>query len=545
MSVYSAVRPVKALVFVACASFAPFSAYAQSEVTTEPAFPPEAGALLRALSLGENAALYSFYAENSFASVFAGNEARLSALVSALEAARSQGLPEQSALVDRLAAAISASGQPDTDAALELLAAKTYVDYATILTSGMVNPDDISNLINFDTQRPSAAALLAKAAGSAGDGTLYDLLEPQDPSYNALQAELAGLVALVEAGGWGPKIPGGSTLRPGTTNERVLAMRARLGALGYPGIEGDSTTYDPDLVAAVKAFQADNTLNVDGIVGPKTLIALNSDPSVQMQQVIVNLERRRWLNYDLGARYIFVNQASYMAYLMDDGLPTLSTRVVVGKAGAKFQTPEFIDEMTHMVVNPSWNVPQSIASQEYLPQLRQDPGVLARQNITMRVRGTGETVDARLLDLTQFSQNNFPFVLKQRPGSGNALGQVKFMFPNQYNIYLHDTPAKSLFNRDTRAYSHGCVRVQRPLDLAYTLLAAQTNDPEGIFQAARNSGRETRIDLATPVPIYLTYQSVFLDENGEIAYRVDIYGRDALVFDALAEYGVTLPANQS
>ncbi len=194
-----------------------------------------------------------------------------------------------------------------------------------------------------------------------------------------------------------------------------------------------------------------------------------------------------------------------------------------------------------MVVNPSWNVPQTIASQEYLPQLLRDPSVLTRQNITMRVRGTGERVDARLIDMSQYTVNNFPFVLQQRPGSRNALGKVKFMFPNKYNIYLHDTPSRSLFNRDSRAYSHGCVRVQRPLDLAYTLLAPQTDDPEGTFQAARATGRETQIDLETPVPIYLTYQTVFLDENGEIAYRVDVYGRDKLVFDALAEKGVTLP----
>jgi len=538
MSVYFKSSVLNVTALLAFATLVPVAAQAQA---TAQALPPEAGALMSALTAGNDSALYAYYEAADFAPAFVGHPAKLSVLMAALEDAGAQGLPVNDELISDLREAMENAGTPASNAALEVLAARAYIDFATDLTSGVLNPDDISGLINFDTVRPSTEVLMAKVAASNGSGALYDSLEPQDVSYNALQEELARLEALVQAGGWGPKISAGRTLRPGHSGDRVLAMRARLNALGYAGTEGDSPRYDEALVAAVKAFQADNTLNADGIVGPKTLIALNSDPSVQMQQVIVNLERRRWLNYDLGARHILVNQANFTGYVVDYGLPTLVTRVVVGKATAKYQTPEFIDEMTHMVVNPNWNVPQSIASEEYLPQLLRDPSVLTRQNITMRVRGTGERVDARLIDMSQYSQNNFPFVLQQQPGARNALGRVKFMFPNKYNIYLHDTPARSLFNRDTRAYSHGCVRVQRPLDLAYTLLAPQTADPEGTFQAARNTGRATTINLETPVPIYLTYQTVFLDENGELAYRVDVYGRDKLVFDALAENGVTLP----
>lgn len=501
----------------------------------------EAEALKTALAVEQDSAIYAYYAASGFEPIFSNSPTRLFALVAALENAAAQGLPVQDAAINDLRVAMAAAGQPSTDAALEKLAVETYVSYATDLTSGVLNPDELSSLINIDAVRPATEVLLAKAASSNGSGAIYDALEPQDPSYNALQEELARLEALVQSGGWGPKISSGRTLRPGQSNERVLALRQRLNALEYAGTDGDSPRYDEALVEAVKTFQADNTLTADGIVGPQTLTALNSDPSVQMQQVIVNLERRRWLNYDLGARHILVNQANFTGYVVDYGLPTLVTRVVVGKTSPKFQTPEFIDSMTYIVINPSWNVPQSIASEEYLPQLLRDPSVLTRQNITMRVRGSGERVDARLIDMSQYTVNNFPFVLQQRPGSRNALGRVKFMFPNKYNIYLHDTPSRSLFNRDSRAFSHGCVRVQRPLDLAYTLLAPQVADPEGTFAAARATGRETRINLETPVPIYLTYQTVFLNENGEIAYRVDVYDRDTLVFDALAENGVTLP----
>ncbi len=485
--------------------------------------------------------LLEYYEAAGFAPVFAGNQKRMTALLTALEGAEAHGLPVWGGVIEALERAILEAASPGGFTNLELVAAKAYVEFATALSSGLLNPNDISPLINFDTLRPEPADLLVMAADSQGNGALYEALEPQDPSYNALQAELAALTRDLAQSGRLVRIPAGRTLRPGADSERILAVRQRLTGLGYEGVEGDSSLYDPALVAALEAFQADHNLNADGIIGPKTLIALNTGPEARIQQVIVNLERRRWLNRELGARHILVNQASYMGYVVDNGQPTLVTRVVVGMSNAKYQTPEFIDNMTHMVVNPSWFVPQSIASEEYLPRLLRDPSVLARENIVMTVRGTGQPVDARLIDLSQYSQRNFPFNLRQVPGRSNALGRVKFMFPNQYNIYLHDTPAKSLFNRETRAYSHGCVRVQRPFDLAYTLLAPQSDDPQGTFTSVLNSGRETRIDLVTPVPIYLTYQTVFLDESGELAYRVDIYERDGLVFDALAENGVALP----
>ncbi len=487
-----------------------------------------------------NAELTAFYEENGFAPIWSGNTQRLLTLIAAIENSRRHGLPVTSYDLAGLEQAWADAGTPLADAALEIKAAELYMEFATDLTSGVLEPSDASEFIHIDPRRPAAATLLAAAAANPGNSALFDALEPITPDYNALQAELARLEAVVGAGGWGPSIPDGRTIRPGHSGSRVLAMRQRLNALGYDGAQGVSNVYDADLMEAMRSFQGDNALDADGIVGPKTMLALNSDPSVQMQQVIVNLERRRWLNYDLGDRHIFVNQASFFAYVMDYGLPTLVTRVVVGKTQAKYQTPEFIDEMTHMVVNPSWHIPYSISSQEYLPQLLRDPSVLARENIVMQVRGSGTVVDARLVDLSQYTERNFPYVLRQRPGANNALGKVKFMFPNQYNIYLHDTPSKSLFNRDSRAYSHGCVRVQRPFDLARTLLAPQESDPAGAFQSYLSSGRETQVDLNSPVPVYLTYQTVFIDEAGELAYRVDIYGRDRVIFDALAAAGVSL-----
>ena len=249
------------------------------------------------------------------------------------------------------------------------------------------------------------------------------------------------------------------------------------------------------------------------------------------------------MNYDLGDRHIYVNIPDYTASVMDYGVPTLSFRVVVGTD--ENQTAEFSDSMTHMIINPTWNVPYSIASEEYLPKLLSDPTLLERENIRMEVLGSGQIVDSTAIDFSLFTEETFPFLLRQQPGPWNVLGRVKFMFPNKYNIYLHDTPSRSLFAEDARAFSHGCVRVQKPMEFAYTLLSLQETDPKGTFTTALESEEETQIDLKKPVPVHIVYRTVWFDASGDVQYRHDVYGRDALVYDALINVGVTLPALES
>ncbi|MGF1503014.1 MAG: murein L,D-transpeptidase, partial [Paracoccaceae bacterium] len=386
---------------------------------------------------------------------------------------------------------------------------------------------------------------------------------PQDPHSARRTAGLAWLRGRAGAGAWGGAVPAGPSLRPGARSDRVVSVRNRLIALGdlsaadrtsvleadqteiaanavvtdlpVHGSVGDPRRYDDAVVAAVSRFQERHGLNQDGIVGPKTRGALNADAAFRMRQIAVNLERLRWLNRDLGQRHVFVNLAAYEMALVEDGRPVFESRVVIGKA-RRHQTPEFSDEMEYMVVNPSWHVPASIAREEILPKLQQDPSYLSRRN--MRLVGAG--APAEYIDWWGVTPSTFPGRITQGPGPGNALGKVKFMFPNRWAIYLHDTPHKSLFRRDERAYSHGCVRVHEPFEFAYHLLAPQSADPQAKFQRYLRSGRETWVHFDTHIPVHLTYRTAWVDEDGRDHFRADIYGRDAKVAAALEKAGVDL-----
>ena len=231
-----------------------------------------------------------------------------------------------------------------------------------------------------------------------------------------------------------------------------------------------------------------------------------------------------------------MNLTDFRSRIIDKGEITFETRSVIGKDEEGRETPEFSDVMEHMVINPSWYVPRSIVVNEYLPQLKSNPNALSHMKITDR---SGREA-SRSRGFSQYTARTFPFSMRQPPSDNNALGLVKFMFPNKYNIYLHDTPAKSLFGRDVRAFSHGCVRLNDPFDFAYALLAEQEDNPEAYFQRILKSGRETRVKLDTPLPVHLVYRTAYTKPAGGMEYRADIYGRDAKILDALLRAGVAM-----
>jgi murein L,D-transpeptidase YcbB/YkuD len=293
---------------------------------------------------------------------------------------------------------------------------------------------------------------------------------------------------------------------------------------------------------AVVQFQADHGLAQDGVAGAGTLGEINTSVEQRLQSVIVAMERERWVNKERGKRHIEVNLTDFSAKIIDNGKVTFSTRSVIGARDDKRQSPEFSDQMEFMVINPSWFVPRSIATGQYLPELQQDPNAVNHLIITDR---SGRQIDRNAVDFTKYTTRTFPYAMRQPPSRSNALGLVKFMFPNKYNIYLHDTPAKNLFSRETRAYSHGCIRLADPFEFAYALLKPQTGDPKGFFQRKLATGKEVYVNLDKPVPVHIIYRTAFADSKGQMQYRRDVYGRDARIWDALSQAGVALRAVQS
>jgi murein L,D-transpeptidase YcbB/YkuD len=280
-------------------------------------------------------------------------------------------------------------------------------------------------------------------------------------------------------------------------------------------------------VDAVKAFQSGNGLKPDGIVGPSTLFVMNGrSRDEQIASIVANLERWRWMPRDLGPFYVMVNVPEYTLRVVDDGNVVHETRVVVGKPTNP--TPFFSSEISYLIVNPYWHVPTSIISKEMLPEIRSDPyGYFARQGyeVFLRYNGKFRQVDPRWVNW--YVVNPRDLQIRQVPGDDNALGRIKFMFPNQYSVYLHDTPSKSFFLRDKRDLSHGCVRVQNPLDFADSLLKVASPDWNSKRLEKLFGGAERRVNLKTHVPVHLAYFTEWVDPDGTLQHFDDIYGYDS------------------
>jgi murein L,D-transpeptidase YcbB/YkuD len=481
-----------------------------------------------------------FYKDRNFEPYWFGDDARLAALFDLIERAGEHALPLASYNVAALRDQVATAQSDDARVRVELLLTQTFVDYAQDLNSGVINPKDADPEIQFRPQVWSSDTIMQRASLAPSLSDFAQTLMPQSGVYARLVEEKKRLEAIVISDGWGAEVPANATLRPGRTSKSVTALRARLERMGY-GPLGDSPVYDEQMVMMVKLVQSRFGLNTDGVAGPGTLGAVNVSARQRLQQVIVNLERERWLVRDRGTRHIMVNMADQMMAVIDDGEPTFTSRVVIGRNRNDLRTPEFSHQMTHLIVNPFWHVPRSIAEREYLPLLQQDPLALRKRGLWLLNR-KGQRLNTEGADFNVYSEANFPFLIKQPPGGRNALGRVKFMFPNRNNIYLHDTPAKSLFVKDRRAYSHGCIRVQRPFDLAYHLMRPQFKNPEATFTSLLKKGTEKQVNLETPVPIYLSYNSAWVTGDGVAHYRADVYGRDKHVYRALERAGVKLQA---
>ncbi|PWG63124.1 peptidoglycan-binding protein [Spiribacter halobius] len=430
---------------------------------------------------------------------------------------------------------------------LELLLTDAYLRAAHDLRSGRVDPLVIDPDSELPT-RPVERYLepLREAVRTGRPGETLAALAPSDPGYAALRQGLAKYRRLQRSGGWEP-VPDGPLLRPGEGGARVEALRRRLVAEEFArATDAERYRYDEALVEAVQAFQRSRGLLADGLVGRQTLAALNEPLPVLIDRLIVNLERWRWLPAELGDPHIRVNIAGFRLQWFEDGAPGLEMPVIVGRPYR--QTPMMSGRMTYLVFNPTWEVPQSIARRDIVPALREDPDYLERMGFQVlqgwgrdEVRIDPETIDWQALG------DRLPFRFRQAPGPLNALGRVKFMFPNRFAVYLHDTPARNLFQEDRRAFSSGCIRVSAPGLLAERVLAANDSwSPERVQAALDAVGGEPRtVGLERSVPVHLLYWTAWAGEDGVMHFREDVYGRDARVLEALQSSQEALMAGAS
>jgi len=488
--------------------------------------------------------LAKFYQDYGYQPLWTGrnreDRARRSAFLEFVETADFHGLPlAKYGLEDLKSRVRSARSQTDL-AALEVAFSETFLTFARDLQTGVLIPKNVDEgIVRKIPYRKRISYLTALAESSPA--AYFRSIAPSNAEYNRLAAEKFRLRQILAGGDWGDDVPAGGLMGQGARDDRVPFIRNRLIVMGY--LERSfGTHFDANVEAAIVAFQEDHGLKADGIVGPSTVEMLNLSASDRLKAVMVAMERERWTNMERGERHVLVNLTDFTAKIYDDGEITFQTRSVIGHPDEDRQSPEFSDKIEHMVVNPTWNVPRSIATKEYLPLLKEDRFALDYLNL---LDPEGIIVDRQQVDFTEFTEEDFPFDIKQPPSNSNALGLVKFMFPNRYNIYLHDTPAKSLFGEERRAFSHGCVRLQDPFDFAFALLAVQTDNPQEQFLETLATQDETVLALESHVPVHLIYRTAVGNPEGRMQYRRDVYGRDAKIWEALENAGVALTAQES
>ncbi|WP_454456016.1 L,D-transpeptidase family protein [Thauera phenylacetica] len=505
-------------------------------VAIEPATGDSAFALRIEQRLRERAAMADettalFYLARAYRPAWT-EPARAEALLAAVEALPGHGLDPADFAPLRLRAALPAESDPDRAAERELLFTDTLAALLFQLRYGKVDPHALYREWNF-TPPPNPyerAGELARVLQAPDLAVAVEAQAPDLPLYRALRAELLAQQGRLAGGDW-PKVAAGPTLKPGARSARVPSLRARLAAAGERVLEArDRSHYDEALVEAVKRFQAAHGLQADGVLGAQTLEALNASPAQRVAQIRANLERLRWVASDLQGDRLLVDIVGYHADLVLDGQPVWASRVIVGKP--RRRTPSLLDSVTHLVLNPKWVVPPTILREDVIPGAARNPSYLANRRMRV-VDRSGQTVDPSTIDWSGARQSGFPYRIEQQSGADGSLGRIKFSLSNPYAIYLHDTNARSLFKRAERALSSGCVRVERPAELAALLLADAERWSAQALQAALDSGRTRTVGVGRDVKVLLHYATAALDDTGAVLLRNDIYGYDAAIVSAL------------
>ncbi len=516
-------------------------------------------------------ALNAFYRTQSYAPswVLDGKlTERAQAVIARIKAADTDGLDPSVYHLPHAQIGLAMAATPEALAHAEVILSQAVIDYVHDAHSGRLDPADISENFSYAPHVADPVEALNKISMADDAAKVLASYNPQHPEFQALREKLAE--ARAAKNDLPPIIPAGANLKLGARDPRVVILRERLkiappapptppaetpmadaspnaavvtpvsATTGQPAAapavdktvvastEPPAKPFDPEVFdesvdAAVKAFQQSAGLKPDGVIGPATLGRLNAAADDHVDTILVNMERWRWMPEDLGKFYVRVNIPNFNLDIYKDGKVYFTTRIVVGQPTK--QTPIFSDEIEYVIVNPVWNVPASIAVKEMLPQIQADPGkALAGYQVFANIGGRFRAVDPWTVDWRNVDMRRIQ--IKQPPGEKNALGSIKFMFPNPYAVYLHDTPSKSLFQKDYRAFSHGCMRVMNPWDFAAALL---TYDPSVSAASLKKlvGGPQTQINLTRHIPVHITYFTAWVDDSGKLQVRSDLYHHDA------------------
>jgi murein L,D-transpeptidase YcbB/YkuD len=478
-------------------------------------------------SWGHTQRLYKRYGDTPLWLASDGLEKdRAGALTGAVLNASADALKLDAYPVSALANAIAnvrRAGQPTAEqlADADVLLTATYATLGENLLIGQVDPRTIAQSWHIDPQDENVDSALVRTLGQMPLERAINAMRPQNEDYAGLQKELTRFRTVVTKGGWA-KIPAGKALKTGDTDSpaRLAALRARLAAEGITigAAPASPSVYDSSLAAAVAQFQAHHGIAVDSSLGTETLNSLNVPAAYRLGQIAANLERQRWMPRSLGSRYVIVNVPAFRLEAYDKGEKALEMKVIVGQEYEDKATPAFSDSMETVVFRPYWNITPDIQAKEIEPKITSNPGYLESENL-------------------EYYKDGGVTRIRQKPGGKNALGLVKFLFPNDFNIYLHDTPNHELFDKDVRAFSHGCIRVEKPNELAQWVLGWDAARVDQMEHGTDNNS----VKLPRKIPVYITYATAYM-RDGQLFFGNDLYHRDDKLVNASADGALPTPA---
>jgi murein L,D-transpeptidase YcbB/YkuD len=486
--------------------------------------------------------LARFYEHRNYQRAWS-DASKVEQLLALLASAEKDGLDPEDYYLSNLRA-MSVNAGADSLASTterEMLYTESFIRYAYHQRFGKVNPNTLVSTWNFQdeiTPDVDPVITLNEAVESESLAEFRSRRIPRGPLYQNVQRALQQYRTVAAAGGW-RSVSEGKMLRAGDRDARVPELRQRLlvtGDLTDSATPADPQLFDDALDAAVKRFQARHGLDADGAVGPGTLGAMNVPVSARVDQLRLTLERARWVFGSLDSSFVLVNIAGAEVYVVEDGERVWQRRAMVGKTYRK--TPIFRGLMTYLDINPTWTVPPGILRNDVLPKVRQDPDYLARSNMSVLDR-SGKPIDPSTVDWNALK--GMPYTFRQEPGPTNSLGLIKFMFPNEHFVFLHDTPNRTLFSRADRNFSSGCIRVEDPFLLASILLRGQDDWNEQAVVAAVETGQTRRVSLNQPWPVYILYWTAEADGTGQVRFFRDAYQRDAALLEALDADAVIEP----